>query len=227
MAALNKVASYFADEIRDGIAWVIIWKTARSWHGYAAWPDPDTETFEPDDLEKAHEVLEEDPNAVMLNGYYCGHFGEDMNALEIAAGIRWHYENRANLLMDNLDLEPPKDPIWEWVPGLKLFDGSLQILSEKTQTEKCPLIPFSVLNPEHLKIIAQKQHVECSRSCNWLFGGDNVSKPYRECPNCGAHLDHGEHCDCKDRQREPDPAAQSAGKLATGNRREPVLMPGA
>lgn len=53
MAALNKVASYFADEIRDGIAWVIIWKTDRSWHGYAAWLDPDTETFEPDDLEKA------------------------------------------------------------------------------------------------------------------------------------------------------------------------------
>lgn len=52
MAALNKVASYFADEIRDGIAWVIIWKTDRSWHGYAAWLDPDTETFEPDDLEK-------------------------------------------------------------------------------------------------------------------------------------------------------------------------------
>lgn len=38
MAALNKVASYFADEIRDGIAWVIIWKTDRSWHAmrYAA-----------------------------------------------------------------------------------------------------------------------------------------------------------------------------------------------
>lgn len=66
MAALNKVASYFADEIRDGIAWVIIWKTDRSWHGYAAWLDPDTETFEPDDLEKAREVLAEDPNAVML-----------------------------------------------------------------------------------------------------------------------------------------------------------------
>ena len=98
MAALNKVASYFADEIRDGIAWVIIWKTARSWHGYAAWLDPDTEAFEPDDLKKAREVLSTDPNAVMLNGYYCGHFGEDMNALEIAAGIRWHYENGYNLL---------------------------------------------------------------------------------------------------------------------------------
>ena len=37
----------------------------------------------------------------MLNGYYCGHFGEDMNALEIAAGIRWHYENGYNLLSDS------------------------------------------------------------------------------------------------------------------------------
>ena len=101
MAALNKVASYFADEIRDGIAWVIIWKTGRSWHGYAAWLDPDTETFEPDDLKKAREVLVEDPNAVMLTGYYCGHFSEYMNALEIAAGIRWHYENGYNLLSDS------------------------------------------------------------------------------------------------------------------------------
>lgn len=108
MAALNKVASYFADEIRDGIAWVIIWKTARSWHGYAAWLDPDTEAFEPDDLKKAREVLAEDPNAVMLNGYYCGHFGEDMNALEIAAGIRWHYENGYNLLSDSTAL--PDEP---------------------------------------------------------------------------------------------------------------------
>ena len=52
-----------------------------------------------------------------------------------------------------------------------------------------------------------------------------MSKPYNECPNCGAHLDHGERCDCKDRQRDPEP--QSAGQLATGNQREPVLMPGA
>lgn len=101
MAALNKVASYFADEIRDGIAWVIIWKTGRSWHAFSAWLDPDTETFEPDDLAVARDILEMDPNAVMLNGYYCGHFGEDMNALEIAAGIRWHYENGYNLLSDS------------------------------------------------------------------------------------------------------------------------------
>ena len=39
--------------------------------------------------------------SLMLDGYYCGHFGEDMNALEIAAGIRWHYENGYNLLSDS------------------------------------------------------------------------------------------------------------------------------
>lgn len=95
MAALNEVAKEFSDEIRDGIAWVIIWKTGRSWNGYAAWLDPDTETFEPDDLEKAHEVLEEDPNA-----------------LEIAAGIRWHYENGYNLLSDSTAIpdKPETEP---------------------------------------------------------------------------------------------------------------------
>lgn len=108
MAALNAIAKEWADEIRDGIAWVIIWKTGRSWNGYAAWLDPDTDTFEPDDLEKAREILAEDPNAVMLNGYYCGHFGEDMTVAEIAAGIRWHYENGYNLLSDSTAL--PDEP---------------------------------------------------------------------------------------------------------------------
>lgn len=26
-----------------------------------------------------------------------------------------------------------------------------------------------------------------------------MSTPFRECPICGAHLDHGERCDCKSR----------------------------
>lgn len=196
MAALNKVASYFADEIRDGIAWVIIWKTARSWHGYAAWLDPDTEAFEPDDLKKAREVLAEDPNAVMLNGYYCGHFGEDMNALEIAAGICWHYENGYNLLSDSTALpDEPAEP--EEAVELTLTIGPDQakaIAQEVVKTVR-PAIDYAV----------KKAHE---------FTGWAIQTA-------------GEHCDCKDRRQEPDPAAQSAGQLATGNRREPVLMPGA
>lgn len=156
MAALNKVASYFADEIRDGIAWVIIWKTGRSWHGYAAWLDPDTETFEPDDLKKARNVLEEDPNAVMLNGYYCGHFGEDMNALEIAAGIRWHYESGYNLLEDSEAWPPAQEPVWHWHAGMKLVNSDLQILNkEPYASEKSTNLTLPI-GPDQAKAIAQE-----------------------------------------------------------------------
>lgn len=107
MAALNTIARDYADEIRDGIAWVIVWKTGRSWNATAVWLDPDTDTFEPDDLDTAREVLAKDPGAVMLNGYYCGHFGEDMTVAELAAGIRWHYENGYNTL-DGSTAFPPE-----------------------------------------------------------------------------------------------------------------------
>lgn len=30
-----------------------------------------------------------------------------------------------------------------------------------------------------------------------------MGTPYRECPNCGAHLDAGELCDCRRTEREP------------------------
>lgn len=51
MAALHEIARQYADEIRDGIAWVIIWKTGRSWHAESVWLNPDSDTFELDDLD--------------------------------------------------------------------------------------------------------------------------------------------------------------------------------
>lgn len=98
MAALREIARREADTIREGIAWVIIWKTGHSWNAEAVWLNPDDDTIDTEDLNRARKVLAQDPNAVMVNGYYCGGFGEDMNAEEIASGIRWHYESGNNLL---------------------------------------------------------------------------------------------------------------------------------
>lgn len=52
-------------------------------------------------------------NAVALNGYYCGHFGEDMNIEQLAAGIRWHYENGYNRLANRYDIEEAQTSIEE------------------------------------------------------------------------------------------------------------------
>ena len=87
MAALRDIARDFADEIRDGIGWVIIYRTGRSWHGVTVWSDVASDEWETDDINEALDVLKVDPKAVLLNGYYCGHFAEDMTIDQIAAGI--------------------------------------------------------------------------------------------------------------------------------------------
>lgn len=141
MAALKKIASEYADELRDGIAWVIVWKTGRSWNSTAVWLNSDDDTFEPEDLDQVQAILTQDPNAVMLNGYYCGHFGEDMNVAELANGIRWNYENGYNRLnnssaiviepMDRPDDLPPDMPWYGRSIGAEpdpyVYDGFMSI----------------------------------------------------------------------------------------------------
>lgn len=109
MAALTTIAKEWANELRDGIAWVIVWKTGRSWNAQAVWLDAFYDTFELEDVWFARKVLELDSHAVILNGYYCGHFHETMTISELAAGIRWHYENGCNLLAESTAF--PSEPI--------------------------------------------------------------------------------------------------------------------
>lgn len=114
MAALKDVARDVADEIREGIAWVIIYRTGRSWHSLSVWSDLWTGDWETDDLNDALAILKADPNAIALNGYYCGHLGgEDATVEQIAAGIRWHYENERNLLADRQGIEQAQESIEE------------------------------------------------------------------------------------------------------------------
>lgn len=101
MAALRDIARDFATEIRDGIGWTIVYRTGRSWNALTIWSDIWNGEWETNDLNDAIGILKADPDAVIVNGYYCGHFGEDMTIDEIAAGIRWHYERGTNALTDD------------------------------------------------------------------------------------------------------------------------------
>ena len=100
MAALKEIAREYASEIRDGIGWVIVYRTGRSWNALTVWSDLGNNEWETDDINDALEALRLDPRAVALNGYYLGHFG-DMTIDDIAAGIRWHYERGTNALADD------------------------------------------------------------------------------------------------------------------------------
>lgn len=53
-----------------------------------------------------------------------------------------------------------------------------------------------------------------------------MSKPYRVCPKCGAHLDHGEPCGCEDcmEQEVAQSVADTAAQPGSGDEHEPVLM---
>lgn len=100
MAALKEIAREYAAEIRDGIGWLIVYRTGRSWHALTVWSDLGNNEWETDDINDALEALRLDPRAVALNGYYLGRFG-DMTIEDIAAGIRWHYERGTNALADD------------------------------------------------------------------------------------------------------------------------------
>lgn len=103
MASLMQIARETADYFRDGIAWIIVWKTGRSWHAEPIYLDPITDKFGFKEDEKlARDIVEADANAKMLNGEIHGVFGEDSTVKDVAEGIRWLYEENSDLLSDVL-----------------------------------------------------------------------------------------------------------------------------
>ena len=99
--------------IRDGIGWTIVYRAGRSWNALTIWSDIWNGEWETNDLNDAIGILKADPDAVIVNGYYCGHFGEDMTIDEIAAGIRWHYEGGRNRLADYCEVTQGRDALEE------------------------------------------------------------------------------------------------------------------
>ena len=95
MASLRDTVKEYQEELRDGIAWVVFWKGGRSWNAEYFHLDV-TGTLYPEDRSRLEEIKAVDPAAVILNGYYCGQLGEDMNLDELTAGVRYHYENSMN-----------------------------------------------------------------------------------------------------------------------------------
>ena len=102
MAGLREAVRDYQDELQAGIAWVAFWREGRSWHSDYIYLETD-DTLTPEDRGHLREIQEKDPAAVVLNGYYCGYLGEDMNLAELTAGVRRHYENGYNNVADFIE----------------------------------------------------------------------------------------------------------------------------
>lgn len=109
MASLRDTVKDYQDELRDGIAWVAFWKMGRSWNAEYFHLDV-TGTLYPEDRSRLEEIKAADPAAVILNGYYCGQLGEDMNLDELTAGVRYHYENSRNDIADFIEAHDDRLP---------------------------------------------------------------------------------------------------------------------
>ena len=92
MASLRDTVKDYQEELRDGIAWVAFWKTGRSWNAEYFHLEMGDYIY-PEDRSRMEEIKQADPAAVVVNGYYSGYLGENMNLDELTAGVRRHYEN--------------------------------------------------------------------------------------------------------------------------------------
>ena len=105
MASLRKMVGTYREELRDGIAEVIFWKDGRSWNAEAFWLDNDFK-FEAEDMDRVEEILNTDPNAIIVNGYYTCPFtnsdedGKPSDINFMMECIRKRYENGSCLLAD-------------------------------------------------------------------------------------------------------------------------------
>ena len=95
MASLRDMVSEYQDDLRNGIAWLAFWREGRSWQAEAFHLDLD-DTLYPEDRTRLAEIQAADPRAIVVNGYYSGYLGEEMNVAELAAGVRHHYDNGLN-----------------------------------------------------------------------------------------------------------------------------------
>ena len=106
MASLRTTAQNVLEEVRDGIAWIALYKQGRGWEVSCFWPDLGRNgefIFDADDIDEFKEILSADSNAILVNGYYCN-LGliDEMTRETLESALRWQYEKQFFRLADEM-----------------------------------------------------------------------------------------------------------------------------
>lgn len=104
MAAIRQAAQNVLDVVRDGIGWIALWKSGKGWMSMDFYPDYDERTqrftFEDYELEKLRAIFRQDPEAILVNGYFYN-LGdpEAMTRDTLTNALRWQYENHGGSVL--------------------------------------------------------------------------------------------------------------------------------
>lgn len=100
MASLRTMVGRFRNELREGVAYVAFWKNGRSWGAEAFWLDPRYNIIEEDDTREMWQIINTDPNAIIVNGFDSCPFDGKSTVEHMLEHIRWRYEDHRCQLVD-------------------------------------------------------------------------------------------------------------------------------
>ena len=105
MASLRTMVGRFRNELREGVAYVAFWKNARGWGAEAFWLDPGYfedygDAIEEDDAREMRQIINTDPNAIIVNGYESCPFDDKSTVEYMLEHIQWRYEGHRCQLVD-------------------------------------------------------------------------------------------------------------------------------
>lgn len=107
MASIRVEAQDVLDIARDGIGWIALWKSGRSWNTMTFWPDITSDgnlEFDDFDLEGLENIAAIDRRAILVNGYHHN-LGDTtcMNRDSLADFLRWQYDLQHYTVADVLN----------------------------------------------------------------------------------------------------------------------------
>ena len=110
MASLREEARRIADEAKEAIAWIAVWKEGRGWRCESYYLDYDERKdrfeIEEEDKQAVKAIVDTDPNALLVNGYYMNLGSlEEMTMSSLVDGLRWQYEINGGNLKEILEEE--------------------------------------------------------------------------------------------------------------------------
>ena len=141
MKGLEQLVSNHIYEISNGIPWILIGK-AQSTRGYRYWDAVvlnEDETCACDmDFRKAHLLVNDDPNAILINGYHNAWVGIDEDGgyesvKDVAQRIKVGYE-AGWCKSSHLEIAMLK-PMHILIKYIQSADSTFQFMDEKTRTE--------------------------------------------------------------------------------------------